>query len=232
MKKKREALIIFSSAFLIIAIAPVVGFATSYVTLLDRTENPIPIQESSSSGIQEAYAYPFTLTGRQKVDIQFSMSLPNSTTTLKILDEQIYEINYILNRSPIEINGEEFLNLQGAYLRDYYPSNYVTIYEQGSRYIRFSGGIYDSDIVYRPGNYVILVYGSQEKELDEINSSLFFNLLIKLDGPGNFIELLLITLSLLTLISYCLIITINYLRKIELPYKKKIKKDKIFLIQG
>ena len=229
MRNVRKAFIVFFSVFLIITFAPVIGHVTSQVVLLDRTQDPIIIREASSNGIQEAFAYPITLIEYQKADIEFSVSLPNSTTTLKILDKEIYDTNYFLNNSPIEINGEDFLTLRGAYLREEYPSDSATIYEQGSRYIRFSGAIYGSNIVYRPGDYVILVYGSYDQ--DKTDSVISFNLLVKLDGPEDFIEFFLISFSLLILIIYGLIITINYIRKIEIPYKKKIKKDKIFLIQ-
>ena len=230
MRNVKRALLVFCSVFLIITIAPVIGYVTSQVVLLDRTENPIVIREASSNGIQEAFAYPITLTSYQKADIEFSMSLPKSTTTLKILEKNTYDTNYYLNNSPIYIHGEDFLNLQSAYLRENYPSDSASIYEQGLRYIRFSGGIYGSEIVYRPGDYVILVYGSYDQ--DEAKSVLSFNLLIKLDGPGDFIELFLICFGLLILISYGMIVTINYIRKIEVPYKKKIKKDKILLLQN
>ena len=78
----RRALIVFCSVFFIIIIAPVIGEVTSQVVLLDRTQDPIVIREASSNGIQEAFAYPITLTEYQKVDIEFSMSFPNSSSTL------------------------------------------------------------------------------------------------------------------------------------------------------
>ena len=229
MKNLNRALTVFCTAFLIITIAPVIGYVTSQVVLLDRTQNPIAIRDASSNGIQEAFAFPITLMAYQKAYIEFSMALPNSTSTLKILDKDIYETNYFLNNSPIEIPGEDFLNLRGAYLREEYPSDSATIYEQGSRYIRFSGGIYGSEIVYMPGDYVILVYGSYDQ--DDSKLTISFNLLVKKDGPGDFIEFFLISFGLLILICYSVIVTINYIRKIELPYKKKIRTDKILLIQ-
>ena len=144
------------------------------------------------------------------------MSLSNSTATLKILNREIYEKNYLLNSSPIKINGEEFLSIQEDYRHGvYHPSNYTTIHEEGSRHIRFSGGIYGTDLVYRPGNYVI--------------STINFNLLVILDGPGSFIEIFLITTSLIVLICYSLYITIKYIRKIEIPYKKRTKKKDVII---
>jgi hypothetical protein len=230
MKKIRNVLLVFCSVFLMIVIAPLIGFYTNRIIILDRSQDPIVIPDSNDNVIQEAFAYPLTLQDYQKADIQFSMSLPNSTATLKILDKDIYETNYLLNSSPIDINGEDFLDVQEGYRHGgYSPSNYTTIYEEGSRHIRFSGGIYGSQLVYRPGNYVILVYGSHEEQSDD--SLLFFNLLVMLDGPGNFIEILLITTGLIVLICYGLFITINFIRKIELPYKRRVKKKKILIIQ-
>jgi hypothetical protein len=230
MRKVRNVLLIFCSVFLMIALAPLIGFYTNRIIILDRSQDPIIIPDSNDNAIQEAFAYPLTLKDYQKADIEFSMSLPNSSATLKILEKETYESNYLLNSSPIDINGEDFLYVQEGYRHaGYSPSNYTTIHEEGSRHIRFSGGIYGSELVYRPGNYVILVYGSQEEQSED--SLLFFNLLVTLDGPGNFIQILLITSGLIVLICYGLFITINYIRKIELPYKRRVKKKKILIIQ-
>ena len=230
MQKIRNVLIVFFSVFLMITIAPLIGFYTSHEVILDKSQDPIVISDPNDNTIKEAFAYPFTLKENQKADIEFLMSLSNSTVTLKILEKEIYDKNYLLNSSPMEINGEDFLYVRGS---DLYggnsPSNYTTIYEEGSRYIRFSGGTDGSELVYRPGNYVILVYGSNEENSQE--SSLSFNLIITLDGPGNIIEILLITTALLILIFYGLFTTINYFRKIEIPYKKRTKKKKILIIQ-
>lgn len=231
MRKIRKALLIFCSVFLMIIIAPLIGFFANHVIILDRTRDPITIPESNHNAIQEAFAYPLTLKDYQKADIEFSMSLPNSTATLKILDKDIYETNCLLNSSPIEINGEDFLYVQEGYRHGgYSASDFTTIYEEGSRHIRFSGGIYGSELVYRPGNYVILVYGSNEGSNGI--SLLTFNLLVTLDGPGSFIELLLITTGLIFLICYGLVITINYIRKIHLPYKRRTKKKDVLFFQS
>ena len=231
MRKIRKGLIIFCSVFLMIIIAPLIGLFANHIIILDRSRDPISIPELNPNAIQEAFAYPLTLKENQKADIEFSMSLPNSSATLKILDKNIYEKNYFLNSSPIEIDGEDFLYVQEGYQHGgYSPSDFTTIHEVGSRHIRFSGGIYGSELVYRPGNYVILVYGSNEEDKGE--SLLTFNLLIMLDGPGSLIELLLITTGLIFLICYGLIITINYIRKIELPYKRKTKKKDVLIFQS
>lgn len=231
MRKIRNTLLVFCSVFLVIAIAPLIGLYTNHEIVLDRSQDPITISESNNTAIQDAFTYPLTLKDYQKADIEFSMSLPNSTATLKILDREIYEKNYLLNSSPIEIDGEEFLYIQEDYRHGvYHPSNYTTIHEEGSRHIRFSGGIYGTDLVYKPGNYVILVYGSHEE--DGKGSLLFFNLLVVLDGPGSFIGIFLITTSLIVLICYSLFITIKYIRKIELPYKKRIKNNEPLIFQS
>jgi len=228
MRKIRNMLLVFCSVFLMIAIAPFIGLYTNHKIILDRSQDPITISESNSTAIRDAFTYPLTLMDYQKVDIEFSMSLSNSTATLKILNREIYEKNYLLNSSPIKINGEEFLSIQEDYRHGvYHPSNYTTIHEEGSRHIRFSGGIYGTDLVYRPGNYVILVYGSHEESGKD--SSILFNLLVILDGPGSFLEIFLITTSLIVLICYSLYITIKYIRKIEIPYKKRTKKKDVII---
>ena len=231
MRKIRNMLLIFCSVFVMIAVAPLIGFYSNHIIVLDRTQNPISINESNINAIQEAFAYPLTLKDYQKAEIEFSMSSPNFTATLKILEKEIYDTNYYLNSSPIEVNGEDFLYVQEGYRHGgYRPSNFTTIYDEGSRHITFSGGIYGSELVYRPGDYVILVYGSHEE--DVADSLLSFNLFIELDGSGNIIELLLITTGLIILISYGIIITINYIRKIELPYKRRTKKKDVLILRS
>ena len=211
--------------------APLIGLFANHIIILDRSRDPITITESNHDAIQEAFAYPLTLKDYQKADIDFSMSLPNSTATLKILEKEIYEANYLLNSSLIEINGEDFLYVQEGYRHGgYSASDFTTIYEEGSRHIRFSGGIYGSELVYRPGNYVILVYGSNEASNGE--SLLTFNLLVMLDGPGSLIQLVLITTGLIFLICYGLVITINYIKKMQLPYKRRTKKKDVLILQS
>jgi hypothetical protein len=190
MKKKKIVLILLTIGIIFLIIAPILGYTTDRITVYDG--RPTAINEDSSIGLQQAFAFPFSLTSNQKVRIEFSVYYVNISATLKIFGNGYYTQQYGLNNSPSGMTGLNFIYSQFVYGQS--PSIYTGsdnertfgYSEDGYWYIEFGGGTSGDYIISIPGSYVIVVYGDNNGPISD--TTVLFNLLIKTDGPGDFLE--------------------------------------------
>jgi hypothetical protein len=190
MKSTKIALILLIIGIVSLIIAPILGYYTERITVYNR--KPVVIHEDSSIGLTEAFAYHFSLTSNQKVRIEFSVYYPNISATLKIFGNGYYSQQLALNSSPGVLTGLNFIYSQFVWGQS--PSTYTGSDNQrtfgysqdGYWYIEFAGGTSGDYLISIPGSYVIVVYGDNNGPAAD--TTVLFNLVIKTDGPGEFLE--------------------------------------------
>ena len=190
MKKKISIPILIVGIVLLI-IAPILGYTMDKMVLYER--KPVTISEDSEDGLKEAFAYPFSIRKDQKVTIDFSVYYANVSATLKIFGKGFYDQQFALNDTPLDLLiGQNFVYSQFVWGQS--PSTYTGsdnqrtfgYSEDGYWYIEFAGGTSGDYLISIPGSYVIVVYGDNNGPADD--TSVLFNLVIKTDGPGEFLE--------------------------------------------
>jgi hypothetical protein len=190
MVKKIILKILFVAGLAFLILAPILGYTLDRVEVYNR--KPVNIDEYSSDGLQEAFAYHFSLTSRQKIRIEFSVYYANISATIKIFGKGYYDQQYALNNSPTGLTGLDFVYSQFVWGQS--PSTYTGsdnersfgYTQDGYWYIEFAGDTSGDYLISIPGSYVIVVYGDNNgPPTDTIVS---FNLVIRMDGPGDFLE--------------------------------------------
>ena len=209
MEKKIKILVLVS--VILIILGPVLGLFLNKITLVDQS---YVISETSSADVQNATAYGFTIVKGQKVVIEFSAFTENVTANLIILSKGTYDVEYAASTAPGSITGERFFIYSEFTFGETNIGNLVdsddirTITEVGYWYIEFAGGV-DGDLLrYIPGDYVVIVYGNNADGTD-----VSFDLVIKIDGPGEILQLLFILIGIGALVAIMLLATIGYLKK-------------------
>ena len=171
-------------------LAPILGYTLDRVEVYNR--KPVSIDENSSNGLKEAFSYEFSLVSRQKLRIEFSVYYANVSATLKIFGKGYYDQQFALNNSPTGLVGLDFIYSQFVWGQS--PSTYMSsdnersfgYTEDGYWYIEFAGDTSGDYLISIPGSYVIVVYGDNNGPPSDTIVS--FNLVIKMDGPGDFLE--------------------------------------------
>ena len=184
-----KIMVVIGIAFLILA--PILGYTLDRVEVYNR--KPKNIDENSSNGLREAFAYHFSLVSQQKIRIEFSVYYANVSATLKIFGKGYYDQQYALNNTPLDnLNGLDFVYSQFVWGQS--PSTYTGsdnersfgYNEDGYWYIEFAGDTSGDYLISIPGSYVIVVYGDNNGPPSDTVVS--FNLVIKMDGPGDLLE--------------------------------------------
>lgn len=133
------------------------------------------------------------MASRQKVRIEFSVYYANVSATLKIFGKGYYDQQYALNNTPVDnLIGLDFIYSQFVWGQS--PSTRTdsdnersfTFSEDGYWYIEFAGDTYGDYLISIPGSYVIVVYGDNNGPPSD--TSVRFNLVVTMDGPGDFLE--------------------------------------------
>jgi len=190
MKRRKILGIFFIIGIALLILAPILGYATDKITICDR--KPVIIREDSSTGLQKAFAFPFSLESNQKVRVEFSVFYANISATLKIFGNGYYSQQYALNNSPGGLTGLYFVYSQfvwGQTPSVYTGSDNVRTFgysEDGYWYIEFAGGASGDYLISIPGSYVIVVYGDNNGPSSD--TTVRFNLVVKIDGPGDLLE--------------------------------------------
>ncbi|UCD02159.1 MAG: hypothetical protein JSV23_03855 [Promethearchaeota archaeon] len=190
MKRKLIVKIVLILGIVFLILAPILGYTTDKLVLLDQ--KPIVINEDSEDGLQKSFAFPFSLESHQKISIEFSVYYANVSATLKIFGRGFYDQRYSLNSSPTGLTGLDFVYSQFVWGQS--PSTYTGsdnertfLYdEDGYWYIEFAGDTSGDYLISIPGSYVIVVYGDNNGPPSDTTVS--FNLVVKIDGPGDFLE--------------------------------------------
>ncbi|MFX0106180.1 MAG: hypothetical protein ACFE75_11920 [Candidatus Hodarchaeota archaeon] len=215
MKRKLIARIVLIVGIVLLILAPILGYTTDKLVMLDQ--KPIVINEASSTGLQQSYAYQFSLAGNQKARIEFSVYYPNITATLKIFGKGYYDQQYALDSNPVGLIGlyficSEFIWGQTPSGATTINTNSRTLTYNGYWYIEFAGDTNDPYLISIPGYYVIVVYGDNDGPSD---TSVLFNLVVKIDGPGDFLETLFYYLGAGVIGVLILFISYGYYKKFK-----------------
>ncbi|MEJ2250688.1 MAG: hypothetical protein P8Y70_16355 [Candidatus Lokiarchaeota archaeon] len=197
--KRRNIYLIFILIGIILAAAvgPILGIVFSQVRV---DQGPKKISDDSMIGFSERYSKGFSLSQDQTCHIEFSNYYPNTTVYLIILTKSEYGYyNSVNGSSPT--SGQSFivfLRQTGSSPTVYSGVTSLTIAWDGSTYgnyvyIEFRG----VNRVSIPGSYYVVVRGQNNFAG---NNEVRFNIKISIDGPGNFLQNIMI-LSGITLIS-------------------------------
>ncbi|MFW9998604.1 MAG: hypothetical protein ACFE9Q_01705 [Candidatus Hodarchaeota archaeon] len=191
MAKKTILKIIFSAGVVLLILAPILGYTTDKLEVYNR--KPVNISEDSSANLPDAFAYRFSLSNGQKVRIEFSVYYANISATLKIFSKGLYDQEYALNTtSPGGLTGLNFI--YSRFVWGVSPSTYIYsdnersfgYAEDGYYYIEFAGDTAGDYLISIPGSYVIVVYGDNNGPPSD--TTVRFNLVVTMDGPGEFLE--------------------------------------------
>ncbi|MHA1107461.1 MAG: hypothetical protein ACTSPN_17360 [Promethearchaeota archaeon] len=196
-QKKIKILVLISVA--IIILGPILGLLLNKVTLVDQS---YVIPETSNTALSKG----------QKIIIEFSVFTANVTATLKILGKGYYDQAYEASSAPGPLSGESLIYSQFAFGQS--PSAQTasttsrSITNDGFWYMEFAGSTTGDYLISVPGDYVVIVYGTNSFATD-----VYFNIVIKIDGPGAIVETLLILIGVGALLALMFTVTLGYLKK-------------------
>ncbi|TET58676.1 MAG: hypothetical protein E3J52_07850 [Promethearchaeota archaeon] len=213
MVKKKISMIIFIVGVALLITAPILGYFLDKSVLYER--KPVVIDEDSDDGLQSAFAYPFSIGKDQKITIEFSVYYANVTATLKILGKGYYDQQKALNSTPGGLTGQDFV--YSRFVRGQSPSadsdDERSITYNGYWYIEFAGDTDGGYLISIPGSYVIVVYGDNDGP--PADTDVLFNIVIKKDGPGDFLEELFYYLGAGVIAALVLFISYSYYKKFK-----------------
>ena len=213
---KKKISIIFIVGVALLITAPILGYFLDKTVLYER--KPYVIDEDSDNSLQSAFAYPFSIRRDQKITIGFSVYYANVTATLKILGKGYYNQQYDLNSTlPDDLNGQDFVYSQFVWGQS--PSTYTysdderSITYNGYWYIEFAGDTSGDYLISIPGSYVVVVYGDNDGPPQ--NTDVLFNIVIKIDGPGDLLEEIFYYLGAGVIAALVLFISYSYYKKFK-----------------
>ena len=194
------------------------GLLFDKMTIYDK--KPQLIQEDSNNYITEAFAHPVTLSKDQKLIVEISEFYPNTTVTIKIITKSAYDRRFSMNDTP-GLPGLEFVYSKfgwGASPAGSTDDATELTLSPGSDiyyYIEFMGHRYQDSLISWPGDYYVIVYGTNFGPASV--TDVFFDISIKVDGPGETLNNLLIIIGAIILVAYAAlalvsILKANYLR--------------------
>ncbi|MBY8981228.1 MAG: hypothetical protein KGD72_12625 [Candidatus Lokiarchaeota archaeon] len=216
--KKKTAYIIIGISIACLILGPVLGLLLDKITIYDKkTEH---IYEDSSSGLTKAFAQPVTLSKDQKLIVEISEFYPNTSITVKIIAKSIYDQAYSLNSTPGGISGLWFVYSEFGWGTTPAGStdDATALSLPGSGiyfYIEFMGDRVGDSLISWPGDYFVIVYGTNSGPASV--RDVYFDISIKVDGPGETLNNLLLVVGALILVAYAMlalvsILKANYLR--------------------
>ncbi len=216
--KKKTAYIIIGISIACLILGPVIGLLLDKVSVYDS--KPHLMQEDSSSGLTKAFGQKVTLSKDQKLIIEISEFYPNTSVTIKIVAKSVYDRAFSLNSTPSGISGLNFVYSEfGWGTTPSGSTNGATALSLPSSgmyfYIEFMGDRTGDSLISWPGDYYVIVYGTNSGPASSRN--VYFDITIKVDGPGETLNNFLLIVGALILVAYAAlalssIIKANYLR--------------------
>ena len=212
--KKKTAYLIVGIGIICLILGPILGIVLNKTIVFGA--KPEVITESSVSGITRAFAQPVTLAKDQKLTVEISEFYQNCSITIKILAKSTYESAYRVNSTPGSISGLDFVysvfgwgttpsgGTSGATALSL-PGNGLYLY------IEFMGTRSGDALISWPGDYFVIVYGTNSGGPTDIKVS--FDITIAVDGPGDVLLNLFILVGAFLLILYFVAAVIVILRK-------------------
>jgi len=216
MLRKKISMIILIVGIAFLVLAPILGYTLDKSTLVER--RPATINEDSSADLTKAYAFGFSLTSNQKVSIEFSVYYANVTATIKIFGKGYYDQQYALINSPTGMSGMDFLYSQVVWGQST-PSptgsgSSIQITNNGYWNIDFAGDTtFGTYLVSIPGPYVVVVYGINGGP--PANVDVRFNIVIKIDGPGELLERIFYYIGAGVILAAILFVSFGYYKKFK-----------------
>ncbi|MFW9781375.1 MAG: hypothetical protein ACFFFB_03735 [Candidatus Heimdallarchaeota archaeon] len=215
MERKKILKILLIVGIAMVVAAPILGFTLDKVDLFNKA--PYTIYEDSSTGLQRAFAFPVSIEKDQKVTIEFSVYYANITATLAIFGKGYFDQQYALNSSPGGLSGLNFIYSQFVWGQS--PSTFTgsatsrTITNNGYWYIEFAGSTSGDYLISIPGNYYIVVYGTNSGPAAQ--TAVRFNIVIRIDGPGDLLQEIFYYIGSGVIIGLVLLIGYNYYKKMR-----------------
>jgi len=220
--KKKTAYFIIGIAIACLVLGPLFGMLLDKMTVYEG--KPKVIQEDSSTGLTNAFAYPVTLSKDQKLIVEISEFYPNSSITIKIIAKSVYNQEFSLDNPPGGIPGLQFVYSEfgwGSSPADStigassltLPGNGIYFYIE---FMGDRGGVWpEISLISWPGDYYVIVYGTNTGPVSDTNVT--FDITIKVDGPGEALNNLLILVGALIIVAYVMaalvsVLKANYLR--------------------
>ncbi len=215
--KKRTAYIIIGISIACLILGPIIGLFFDKMTIYDKKEQLI--QENSNNGIAEAFAHPVTLSKDQKLIVEISEFYTNSSVTIKIIAKSVYDRAYSLNGTPSGIpsgiSGLWFVYSEFGWGASPAGSTddatALSLPNDGIYfYIEFMGHRVGDSLISWPGDYYIIVYGTNSGPASE--TDVYFDISIKTDGPGETLNNILIIVGAIILVAYAALALISILK--------------------
>ncbi|MFX1478827.1 MAG: hypothetical protein ACFFCI_11915 [Promethearchaeota archaeon] len=212
MPKRKLAKIVLAIGILCLIAAPILGYFLDKLQLFNVA--PVTISENSDNDLQDAFAYPISIEKNKKLVVEFSVFYPNVSATIKIFGKGTYDSEIHLHRSPSIPTGQNFVYSQFVYGSFFAGStDTLTITNNGYWYIEFAGGASGANLISYPGNYVVVVYGFNSGPSSDTTIS--FNLMIKIDGPGDLLEEIFYYIGAGIIVCLVLFISYGYFKKLR-----------------
>jgi len=212
--KKRTAYIIIGISIACLILGPIMGLLFDKMPIHDKTGQII--QEDSSFRITNAFAQPVTLSKDQKLIVEISEFYENTTVTIKIIAKSLYDREYSLNSTLTgSIPGLWFVYSEFGWGASPTGSTddatALTLPNDGNYfYIEFMGHRYQDSLISWPGDYYIIVYGTNSGPASVLD--VYFDISIKVDGPGETLNNLLVIVGALILVAYAALALISILK--------------------
>ena len=183
----------------LIICAPIVNTALYSMMLVNR--QGVVIDEDECTRFEGSYAYKFSLSQGQKLIIRFSVYYKNVSATLRIYGAGRYNMELSENdTAPSSVTGRYFLVSTPSYYT--HPDNVgsgvtntVTATYDDNYNIEFMGDGSNGtpNIWSEPGDYVVLVYGSNSGSTED--KDVTFNIRISADGLGSMLNTLFLVVG-------------------------------------
>ncbi len=209
--KKKTAYIIIGIGLACLVLGPFFGILLDKVTIYDR--KPVVIQEDSSASIRNAFAQQVTLSKDQKLIIEISEFYPNSSVTIRIIAKSVYDREHSLDNPPP--SGLQFVYSEFGWgsspAGSTFGANSLSLPSNGIYlYIEFMGDRVGDSLVSWPGDYYVIVYGSNSGPPSVTDVA--FDITIKVDGPGETLNNLFIFIGAAIIIVYVMLALISVLK--------------------
>lgn len=211
--KKKTAYIIIGIGLACLVLGPFFGILLDKITIYDR--KPEVIQEDSSTSIRNAFAQQVTLSKDQKLIVEISEFYPNSSVTIRIIAKSVYDRAYSLDSNPGGISGLQFVYSEFGWgsspAGSTIGTNSLSLPSNGIYfYIEFMGDRVTDSLISWPGDYYVIVYGSNSGPVSDTDVP--FDITIKVDGPGQTLNNLLILIGAVILVAYVMAVLISVLK--------------------
>lgn len=211
--KKKTAYLIFGISIACLILGPLLGIFLDKMTIYEQKTEVI--QEDSSSGLTEAFAKQVTLSKDQKLIVEISEFYPNASVTIKIIAKSVYDRAHSLNSTPGGISGLQFVYSEFGWGQSPAGStngaSSLTLPANGIYfYIEFMGDRVGDSLVSWPGDYYVIVYGTNSGPSSV--TAVPFDITIKVDGPGEALNNFLLFVGILIIIIYVMAVLISVLK--------------------